>query len=641
MVTLIALALASQQPDLTPISLHGEQVNPRNLLVKISDPQSKHLLRRSGLDIVREIPEIGYVVVRAPEGMLQATKTKVREMPGIERVEFDRVAKLAYEPNDPLFSAQWGLPFMHVPQAWDISRGSTPITVAVIDTGVDMTATDLVDNLWTNTGEIPDNNIDDDGNGYVDDVHGYDFAYSDSDPSDDYGHGTACSTIIASTQDNNFGMTGVAPMSRVMCLKAALTSGYFYDSATVPAYLYAVNNGARIFSCSFYADGVSQAEHDAIRYAVSKGVLPIVAAANENSVIPQYPGAYDEVIGVAAVRQVGDSVEKASFSNFGSWVDVSAPGVGIEVLWNGSYVAGNGTSFACPNVAGIAALLWSTKPTATAYEIKAAIEDSATTMTEAPFGEISNYGFVNAEAALSALLGTPAARKPPAVRYMSPIGGLPPSNKSRIASRVMGRGFEKDAKVVVQRGHRHLHVFDRGRDFIDFYNVDGDEPVDVFVDGELVASIPQPSNPGYVYSLLEASTHNATVTGGFKEAVSQDGLTLDCTSGGNGFVYMQGTFGRVTPADTMHLSITRSYSGTLSGTETETIYLYDWSSWSYPYGNMVPVNTQTLPSGMVTTTIDIPNAGRFVDFDGYVYVFIQTSSTDSSVTAHIDQLGLS
>jgi subtilisin family serine protease len=332
MIPLIAVALASQQP----INVDGSLVSPRNLLVKIAGPAKDLIRKQLGLNIEKEFKEIGYVLVQAPAGELQLTKSKLKMVSGVEAVEFDRVARVAYEPNDPYFPYQWNLPAMNLPDAWGLSLGTTPTTVAVIDTGVDYTHEDLVNNVWTNPGEVASNGIDDDGNGYVDDVHGYDFAYNDGEPNDNYGHGTACASIVAATPDNAIGLSGVAPMARIMGVKAALDSGYFYDSATVPAYLYAANNGARIFSCSFYADGVSQAEHEAIRYAVSKGVLPIVAAGNDYSIYPFYPGAYEEVIGVAALRDAGGgNVLKSSFSNYGSWVDVSAPGSGIFVAGSG------------------------------------------------------------------------------------------------------------------------------------------------------------------------------------------------------------------------------------------------------------------------------------------------------------------
>jgi hypothetical protein len=641
MITFLALAAVLRPANLSPVEVDGHKVHPRNLLIKVDNPASlKRLEKETGIEIVKEIPRIGYYVVRAPEGYLQATRSKARNTVGVEHVEFDRVARVAYEPNDPYFPLQWSLPSMGVPAAWEVSRGNTPVTVAVIDTGVDYSQPDLANNIWTNTNEIAANGIDDDANGYIDDVHGYDFTYGDSEPDDVYGHGTACSSIIAATQDNNEGLSGVAPMARIMCIKASLDSGLFYDSATVPAYIYAADNGAKIFSCSFYADGVSQAEHDAIRYAHSKGVLTIVAAANENTVIPHYPAAYDEVVAVAAVAQSGPDVVKAGFSNFGSWVDVSAPGVGIHVIWGGAYISGSGTSFACPNVAGIAALLWSTRTDLTADEVRAAIEDTAQPMSQTPFGEISNYGFVNAARALNAVLESPAVRQAPAFRYMTPVGGKPPSDKSRQLSRILGRGFERDAKVVVMKGHRHLHVVDRGRTHLDFYNIAGEEPVEVFVDGELVASVAQPVGPEYMYPMIEAATQDASLTGGFSQALKVDGSTMDVAAHWYGGVHFHGTFARVTPSGNMNIIYNRHYTGTISGSETETVYLYDWSSWSYPYGNWVPLSTEGLPTSATTTQIHVPDAAKFVDFDGYVYIKVEASGADTSTVAHVDHLGL-
>ncbi len=637
MISFLAFTIAQQTASAKPIDLNGVLVNPRNLLVKVIDPVAKGRLKHeSRFTFVKEIPRINYVVVRVPEGKLQATKAMLQRERGVEAVEFDRVAKLTEIPNDPEFPNQWSLPAMHVPEAWDISKGSTPIVVADIDSGVDMTHPDLENNLWTNPGEIPNNGIDDDGNGYVDDVHGYDFANDDSDPTDDNGHGTITSSVIAATHNNGIGMTGVAPMARIMCVKAGLWSGDIFESALLPAYIYSADNGAKIFSCSFGSDNVSVAERDAIRYAVSKGVLPVASAGNSGSVLPHYPAAYDEVLSVAAVAEFGATVQKASFSNYGCWVDVSAPGKTVLAIYWFGYGFASGTSLSCPNVSGTAALLWSAKPTATAEQIRSAIEDTATTMNEPPFGEISNYGFVNAEAALRAIVGKPAPRKEAAVRYMSPVGGEPPSNKSRIMARIMGRGFEKDAKVELRKGTRRLPILGRGRNYIDFYNVDGIDPIDVIVDKKLAESIPQPAGHGYEFPLLEASNPGNSIVGSFPKAVAIDDSFVEIHPSA-GFISLEGTFGRVIPSGTMHLKITRRYTGSFRGFEYETISLLDWS---IGYGVYRVINNQAFPSGMLTTTIDIPDFDRFVDPEGRVYVRLESTVVDPSVTAHLDQLVL-
>jgi hypothetical protein len=223
---------------------------------------------------------------------------------------------------------------------------------------------------------------------------------------------------------------------------------------------------------------------------------------------------------------------------------------------------------------------------------------------------------------------------------MTPLGSREPSSKSKTLSRIFGRGFEGDARVVVKKGNRHLHVRGNGRTFVDFYNVDGPDPVTLWVNGNLVATIPQPQVNDYVFPLVEASSRGATVTGGFTEANGVDGATLDCTTRYDNYLRMESTFARVSASDTMKLHITRQYTGTIVGSETETVYLYDWSSASYPYGNWVAVNTEFLPTTMATSHITVSDFARFVDFDGYVYMLVQTSGNDPTVTGHYDQINL-
>src|SRR5262249_28581701 len=215
------------------------------------------------------------------------------------------------------------------PLAWDVVQGSPDVVVGVIDTGIDYTHPDLVANMWTNPGEIPGNGIDDDGNGFVDDVYGYDFANDDPDPSDDYGHGTHVAGTIGAVGNNSVGIAGVSWRVRLMAIKFIGANGSGSSSGAVRAVNYAVQMGARLTSNSWGGRGNSIALREAIAAAQAAGQLFVAAAGNSssnNDTNPFYPASYDldNVIAVGAIESDGD---RATFSNFGQTVDVYAPGV--------------------------------------------------------------------------------------------------------------------------------------------------------------------------------------------------------------------------------------------------------------------------------------------------------------------------
>jgi hypothetical protein len=255
------------------------------------------------------------------------------------------------------------------PEAWDVNTGSSDIVIAVIDTGVDYTHRDLQANMWVNNGEIPDNDIDDDDNGYVDDVYGYDLMNEDGDPVDDHGHGTHCAGTIAAISDNGFDVAGVCWNARIMSLKVFSESGGGCGCDIYQAFYYAVNNGADITSNSWGGGGYSQTNQQIIDYVHSQGVLTVASAGNGNSSALHYPSGYGNVIGVAATDS---DDKKASFSNYGDRVDIAAPGVDVLSLRAAGTSLGtvyddyttilSGTSMSCPHVSAVAALIMSRFP---------------------------------------------------------------------------------------------------------------------------------------------------------------------------------------------------------------------------------------------------------------------------------------
>ncbi len=310
---------------------------------------------------------------------------------------------------DPLFSKQWGMLDIGVKDAWKVTMGDPHLTVAVIDTGVDYTHEDLLPNMWRNNAEIADNGIDDDNNGYIDDVVGWDFVSNDNKPYDfkgsaNPGHGTHCAGNVAARGFNGTGIAGVAPFVKIMALRFIGEKGQGTTADAIKAIKYAVDNGAKVLSNSWGSEGEdpadgtqNQALRDIITYSQNKGVIFIAAAGNGHSGVgysndtdpnPAYPASYDHdnIVSVAAL-DVKDQL--GAFSNWGSkTVDIGAPGVAVfsttvggtyssTVYPNLPFLTWDGTSMATPHVAGAAALYWSANPTKDWRDVKAALIGSA------------------------------------------------------------------------------------------------------------------------------------------------------------------------------------------------------------------------------------------------------------------------
>lgn len=309
-------------------------------------------------------------------------------------------------PNDPLFNQQWALNQSNdcdidAPEAWDIETGSSDVVIAVIDSGVDYNHPDLAANIWNNTDEIPNNGIDDDHNGFVDDVLGWDFVNNDNNPMDDNNHGTLCSGIAAAVTNNSIGIAGVCWNCKIMPVKGLNKDANGYDDDLANCIYYAVDNGADIISMSWgsYAPGKSLNDvlYDSIIYAYGQGVVLVAAAGNNNVDFKAYPANWNQVIAVAATDQ---NDYKASFSNYGSWVDVAAPGVDIlSTRLGDGYETGSGTSLACPHVAGLAALLLSKYPQypCPAQMVKSVIQYTTDEIEE---DDLGSFGRINAYKAL-------------------------------------------------------------------------------------------------------------------------------------------------------------------------------------------------------------------------------------------------
>jgi len=284
-------------------------------------------------------------------------------------------------PNDSNFASLWAMAAPQIGRggidavhAWSVTTGSAASVVAVIDTGVDRTHPELQGNLAVNTGEIPNNGIDDDRNGYIDDVNGWDFYNRDADPSDGHGHGTHVAGTIGARGHNSLGVAGVAWNVRLLPIKFLSDSGSGYTSDAVASVNYATRMGARISNNSWGGGGYSQALYDAISATGATGSIFVAAAGNDslnNDTTPQYPAGYnlDNIIAVASTDE-GDGL--SYFSNYGATsVDLGAPGSNVLSLRpGGQYAYLSGTSMATPHVAGSIELLLSKNPTMSYAQIR-------------------------------------------------------------------------------------------------------------------------------------------------------------------------------------------------------------------------------------------------------------------------------
>ncbi len=331
---------------------------------------------------------------------------------------------LSFEPNDTYYDSDgsWDQDYddlyalkegkLNCGPAWDIARGEG-IVVAVIDTGVDYRHGDLADNIWINTDEVRDNDSDDDDNGLIDDWHGYDFSDEDNDPSDDYhGHGTHCAGTIAAIGNNDTGVIGVAPDAKIMPVKMYPNAS---SDVCVQAIEYAASMGADVLSNSWGPDGRLPRDpvlEEVIDYAYNLGCVVVFAAGNDRDDVQYYsPANYSKTIAVAATEP---NDERASFSQFGMAIDVASPGVGIlslraeetDMYGNGRHIVdddyywANGTSMACPHVAGLIALILSNNPDFSNEEVKQVLRVSADDLGDEGFDIFYGHGRINANEAL-------------------------------------------------------------------------------------------------------------------------------------------------------------------------------------------------------------------------------------------------
>jgi subtilisin family serine protease len=433
--------------DLTPVGssiLHfkaGSSVHDaQRLLATQMPPKLRTQLRLTG-----EYRLLGGLVTTfeypATEGeaVAKALLTLTSSAPNLELAEPNLCREKKPGPADPYLRSrgtwkqahddQWAIKRVGLGDGPDspwtrVAASGKPVVVAVIDTGLDWDHLDFArENLWTNEREIPGNGVDDDKNGYVDDVIGWDFIDADNRPWDRDGHGTFVAGVIAAAH-NDVGIAGINPRVKIMALRALNDFGHTRASYLAQAIVYAANNGARVINLSAGGKGLTKTEQMAIGHARSRGALVIVAAGNEAEDAGTYGPA--GATGVIAVAATGFDDRRVAFSNWGPHVDIAAPGLdvlslraratdlmrdipGVEYTPGAAYVGADrryyrasGTSFSAPIVAGVASLVWSLRPELTADEVRRVLLQSARDVDAPGRDQYTGYGLVDAQAALRA-----------------------------------------------------------------------------------------------------------------------------------------------------------------------------------------------------------------------------------------------
>lgn len=362
---LIALMLAAMG---VVASASAAQFMPGEVLVKFKPGAEKSALFATRSALIKEIPGINVSHVRLPKGMTTEQGVDLfKNRPDVEYVSPNYIAHAFLVPNDPRYNQQWHLPKIQAPEAWDLYSGAPTVTIAIVDSGVDMDHEDLAAKL----------------------VPGRDFINNDDDPDDDNGHGTHCAGIAAGIANNNIGIAGLAWQCKIMPVKVLGSNGSGGFDAVAAGVVYAADNGAQVISMSLGSFAQSPVLTDAVSYALDKGSIVIAAAGNHGTTQKAYPAATP---GVLAVANSMSNDQRNPGSAYGDWVHVAAPGTDIMSCFPGStYGTATGTSMACPLVAGLAGIIKSAAPSLDVDQLKQQIFDNCD-----PVGDYVIYGRINA-----------------------------------------------------------------------------------------------------------------------------------------------------------------------------------------------------------------------------------------------------
>ena len=366
------------------------------------------VLANAGVEVEQPLPAIAAYLVRVEPARREGARRRLLASPAVLSADREPIASvLETIPSDPFWPQAWGLQLAGFPAAWDLSRGSPRLVVAVVDTGVDPTQPELKGAL----------------------VPGYDFVNSDADPRDDHGHGTSVAGVIAARADNATGTTGACWRCAIMPIKVLGADGVEDDSLIAAGIIWAADHGARVINLSLGGPGTTQVLAEAIAYATAKGALVVGAAGNSGTSVPFYPAADANALSVAGTTRNDKPYE---WTNRGAWVDVAAPGCNPTIDRGDRYVVFCGTSAATPLVAGLAALALSRSAEVTPQALEQQIESAAL-----PLPGLVRYGRVRAGQTLASLTGAAAA---PLVERRSLAGATSARRRTRVYDLAVGEG---------------------------------------------------------------------------------------------------------------------------------------------------------------------------------------------------------
>jgi thermitase len=346
------------------------------------------VLQSHGAVVRRSNPALGFTVLEVPESSSQAILAALKRTGLFAYVERDFYAHTSAVPNDPNYGAQWHLPQIHSPEAWSVTTGSASVVVAVVDSGVDDQHPDLASKV----------------------VEGWNFVDPNAGTSDVIGHGTAVAGTIAAASNNSIGIAGVNWASRIMPLVVVDSTDFAAYSDIASAFQYAADRGVRVINASVGGPNQSDTLQNAVNYAWNKGAVIFASAMNDSTDSPYYPAACTYVVAVSATD---NNDRLASFSNYGNWITLAAPGTNILTTANGGgYSYWNGTSFSAPIVAGVAALSLAVNPALSASALVSLLKQTADDIGPPGFDASFGWGRVNAFHAVSAALPVPPTPAP-------------------------------------------------------------------------------------------------------------------------------------------------------------------------------------------------------------------------------------